>query len=240
MVDHGGWAVLREELQELATELCSKLREHQAVLILGELAAVASQWDTQTRQVAREFATIVRRWADALIPKIEAATPEQIAELRGRRCLFSMYTIVCHSAGELSLEDVKGLTEAVLIADYSRLFGEPTALDSEVRKLSTVSYSVLARRLPEVLRMLDSHLELLTSSVKLVLEATPDYLDWHRVTDARTGALTQSYDAVSPANDLYSVNIQTGVVLFNGLPPHRLPASMVQMPLYKQIGRAHV
>ena len=34
--------------------------------------------------------------------------------------------------------------------------------------------------------------------------------------------------------DLFSVNVQTGVVLLNGVPPSRLPESILSMPLYKR------
>ena len=34
--------------------------------------------------------------------------------------------------------------------------------------------------------------------------------------------------------DLYSVNVQTGVVLLNGVPPRRLPETILAMPLYKR------
>jgi hypothetical protein len=33
---------------------------------------------------------------------------------------------------------------------------------------------------------------------------------------------------------LFSLNVQTGVLLFNGLPPRRLPASMLALSLYKR------
>jgi hypothetical protein len=41
-------------------------RMHGAILILGELAAVASQWDQETRDVARRFAKIAMDWAENL------------------------------------------------------------------------------------------------------------------------------------------------------------------------------
>lgn len=34
--------------------------------------------------------------------------------------------------------------------------------------------------------------------------------------------------------NLFSVNLQTGTILFNGLPPSRLPASILKLPLYKR------
>ena len=33
---------------------------------------------------------------------------------------------------------------------------------------------------------------------------------------------------------MFSLNVQTGVLLFNGLPPRRLPASILALSLYKR------
>jgi hypothetical protein len=230
MHNHGGWAALRTELEELVEELRHKPREHGALLVLGEIAAVASQWDPDTRETSRQFAQISRAWADEVAVEIENAGAEQVPVLRARRCIFYMYAIVCHCAGELVLGDVEALVQLVLLADYNRLFEDPTKYDAEVQALKGVTYAVMARRLPEVLALLDLHPHLLTGAVKLVLDATPNTLDWRRVI---AGAPTECFEAVSSGH-LYSLNAMTGVLLFDGLPPRRLPQSLLQMPLYRR------
>jgi hypothetical protein len=228
----GGWAALRAELHALAEELRCKCREHQSILILGELAAVVSQWDPQTRDVSREFADIAWKWGLAVASEMEDAAIEALPSLRARQCLFTMYSIVCHTAGELTVGDVEALLAAVVLADYSRLFEDSTPYDSQLRALTTVSHQVLARRLHEVLRVLDAHPQLITSAVRGVLEGVPTRLDWRRVADGATQ--TQTFEAVSASGHLYSVNVMTGVLLFDGLPPRKLPATILQMPLYKR------
>ena len=213
----------------LAEELRHKPREHGAVLILGQMAAHASQWHPECRDVAREFARIARAWADDLDKDIAEAAPNNVAALRAKRCLFCMYGIVCHEAGALSDEDVGSLSALVVLADYNRLFEDPTPLDGQVRMLTVVTQSIVVRRLPELLVKLDEDSRPLTAALKLVLEATPNHLPWTRVNVGRD--TTACYEAVDGPN-LFSVNVLTGTVLFNGLPPRRLPATILQMPLY--------
>jgi len=237
LASHGGWAALRCELASLADELRNKPREYGALHVLGELAAHASQWDEASRAVARAFAGIVRVWADA---EQEDLAPQDERPLkRARRCLFCMYGILCHGVGPLSAADVAELCQLIVLADYNRLFGDPTPMDAQVRALSSISLGVVARRLPELLAQADRDTQVPTEAVRCVLQTqTPPRLDWTRVVQA--GALqTCCYEAVASegngANLLFSVNLLTGVVLLDGLPPSRLPASILEMPLYKRV-----
>ena len=230
LVEHGGWDALRHELEGLADELKLKPRQHAAVLVLGELAAHASQWDDSSRSVARRFAEIARAWARE---DVESAPADKVAHLRSRRCIFAMYVISCNGAGELSQEDVVVICEAVLLAEYSRLFEDPSPLDRTVRELTVVAKEVMARRMPELLAELDRDSAPLTAAVKLVLEAvTPSSLNWTRV--KYDGEMTGCFEAVSSDSHLYSVNLLTGVLLFDGLPPSRLPKTILDLPLYQR------
>ena len=236
---HGGWEALRVELASLVDELQNKPRQHSAVLILGEIAAHASQWDSGTREVARSFAAISLAWARE---EISSADAKQVPALRARRCIFAMYAIICHGAGEMSAADMRALCEAVLLADYSRLFEDASPLDEVVEELTVITFEVLARRLPVLLRALDADATPLTEAVRVVLEAlTPATLEWKRVEYkseevSSTTLLTVCYEAVSqgPEPHLFSVNIQTGVILFDGLPPSRLPKTILELPLYRR------
>lgn len=229
LAEHGGWKVLCEELDGSAEVLRYKPREHAAALVLGEIAAHASQWHDGCRAVARKFAQIARQWADDLEAEIAVALPKNVAGLCAKRCLYYMYGIVCYGAGELGDDGAGALCELTVLAEHSRLFGDQTALDDQVRALTTVTQSIMARRLPEVLAAIDLDSQPLTAALRIVLEATPAHLSWKRVNagDVPTGC----YEAEAGQN-LFSINVQTGTILYNGLPPRRLPASILQMPLY--------
>ena len=227
-----GWNVLHQELAALAQELKSKPREERSLLILGLAAAWSSQWDDisgcESRAIARSFANITREWADDLGEQ----QPEQddVADQRARRCAWYMCALVCHGTGELSEEDVGQLCDLVLLANYTRLFEETTQHDDEVRRLEAMVHAVMARRLPELLGALDGNARPLTSAVKLILQQAPDDLDWQPVC---FGGGTGCFEAID-GKHLYSVNVQTGVVLLDGLPPRRLPLKILSQPMYKR------
>eukprot|EP01035_Chromulina_nebulosa_P021325 gene21325-27629_t len=224
-----GFATLSMELEALKEELQSMSRYHGAMLILGELAAFVSQWCSSGRDVARAFAKITRDWADEILIEIESVSIDKVAELRARRCVFSMYSLHCHCTGELSCEDVRDILDNICISENSCLFEETTSYDDRVRALTLVTRNDISRRLETILTTLDAHPEFLTSSCKLILEQTPQDLDWRRYKSD-----SQCYEATSSAGDLFSMNAQTGVVLFNGLPPRRLPFSVISNGKYKR------
>ena len=73
---------------------------------------------------------------------------------------------------------------------------------------------------------------MLTAAVQVIDENTPGNLQWQPIQDSALPHATQCFDAVSQSGTLYSINVLTGVVLFDGLPPGRLPASIIEDPLY--------
>ena len=196
LAEKDGWAVLQNELSSYAEELKFKSREHPAVLLLGQIAAHASQWDKDSRDVAREFARISISWAKQLEEQLEIAKPSDVPALRARRCLFYMYGIVCYGAGELSATDAAELSQLVVLADYNRLFEDPTAYDAEVHELTAITSSVLARRMPDLLHLVNDNPTVLTAAVKLVLHAAPDSLDWRQLVVSSTS--TSCFESVAP------------------------------------------
>ena len=237
MDETDGWDTLRGELDALAEVLRDKPGDHATVLLLGELAAVASQWDPLSRATARDFAHIARDWADSVRIEVEKAPPEEVAALQARCSLFCMYSIVCQSAGDLSSTDVDEVVQAAVLAEHNRLFGsESSEMIEQVRTLTAVAQTVLTRRLPFVLAEMDRRPASITTAVKLVLDGTPDNLAWQRVcyTHGLEKQRMQCYEAVSDDGHLYSINVQTGVILFDGCPPRRLPSSILSIPLYQR------
>ena len=116
----------------------------------------------------------------------------------------------------------------IFISENTRLFDETTSYTEKVRALTVVTRNIISRRLHIILRTLDEHPEYIISSCKLILEQTPLDLVWHRYGPPDT----QCYEAVSSTRDLFSVNVLTGVVLFNRLPPCRLPSSVTSNQMY--------
>ncbi len=122
------WSAMREELAALADELQHKPREHKCLVLLGQVASYAGQWDSGSRVVARKFASLARSWADDLkvsIESMDSATESEqlaLATERSKCCLFYMYSIVCHGVGYVSAVDLRHLCELSILAENCRLF----------------------------------------------------------------------------------------------------------------------
>ncbi len=58
---------LGHELQALADELENAPREHEAVLVLGELASYMADWHPVCREAALRFADMTSRAADTMV-----------------------------------------------------------------------------------------------------------------------------------------------------------------------------
>ena len=203
LFEHGGWSTLHAELNGLTEQLLNKPREHGTLLLLGELAAVASQWDPAIRLTARELARVARKWASDLTMEVDSPNTSltTASVLRARQCIFYMYSMICNCTGALSPTDAAALCEGAVLAEYSRIFEDPTPLEDTVCALTTVTANVMARRLPDVLQALDATPAVLTAAVKLVLESTPDVLDdWCRV--VVNGTTTSCFEALARIGDV--------------------------------------
>lgn len=184
-----GWVALRRELQGLSDELRDKPREYGALLVLGELAAHASQWDAPTRDVARDLARTARGCAEA--QQADSTPLAELSSARARRCLFCLYDVfclygvVCHGLGELRSEDAAELCRLLLLADCLRLCAEPTPYDSQVRDVGAIALAAMARRLPQLQQHVERDGQMLTEAVRCVLQAqTPAHLQWRCMRDA--------------------------------------------------------
>ena len=206
---------------------------------MAEVAAYAGQWDSGSRDVARQLASFARTWADTLqeeIKAMDAGTPDEQQELASQRakcCLFTMLAMAGYvGAAELTFEDARQLCDLSLLAESNRIFEETTPFERAVRELTSFTQDVLTARLGDLLRLIDQDPSMLTASMRLILEQTPNSLEWERIrySNVETGC----YESVSSDGDLYSINVLKGTVLFNGLPPSRLPSSILEHRLYRR------
>lgn len=228
-----GWTSLREILNDLCEELRSKSREHDSISILGELAAHVSQFDPGCREVARKFASIAEKAANDLSRDEITSSHKNAPIIRARRCILYMSCLLCHSAGELSLDDVRQICRSLVMAEYTRLFEDPTYLDEKIRKQTAMTMNIVAARMLKIYTVVKNNQHVLNEVVKAVHEAAADvttWSRWHRG-DKHDLALFsgESADGLS-----YHINLQTGELLIDGRPPSRLPLSILSSPLYRR------
>jgi hypothetical protein len=231
----GGWNSIHDELERLADEIEGKTREHRSLLTLGLVAAYSAQWHAGCRDVSRKFAKIARTWADDLASGMKNAKPVNIPILRARACLFHLYSILCYG-GNLSLKDVGDLCELSLLAESCRFFEEKTDLDDEVKALNFLARDFLANKMESILPKVQP--QILTRAVDQTFEGQ-EFRCWRRVKTRTDLVATTCFEAITGSGHLLSVNVLTGALLYDGLPPRRLPASITSSGLYKRTFRDH-
>ena len=240
--DEDGSSVLPKlatELQQLADELDQTPREHDAVLLLGQLSAYLADWWPACKAVARRFAAMTSRVADELQQQIDGVATGQeevAAKLQAKQCKARMMALLCYVAGGLDDEDVGHMLKMMVLVKHGDLFLEDAGVAAELAGLRVLCHDVVARRLPEVLGILQDQQQrnsVLTAAVTLVLQRTPRDLHWQQLmAPLFAGAPVGSFEAVGRDGHLYSINVLDGTVLLDGAPPSRLPLEILEHPLY--------
>jgi hypothetical protein len=243
--DEGGVLdTLCVELQLLAAELDSKPREHEAVMLLGELASYLSDWHAPAQHVARQFAAMTSRVADQLqqqINKEEREGQDELAcQLIAKQSRSRMLSLLCYNTCQLTADDVQHMLQLIAQIKHNNIYFESDAAAAQdLALLRARCHNVMARRLADLISVLDQHPRLVTAAVRCVLEWVPEQLHWQQLSRATCIAppyseQLASYQAVSAGSEqyLFSFNVLDGTVLLDGAPPERLPLEVTSHRLF--------
>jgi hypothetical protein len=234
------------ELQQLAAELDPKPREHEAVLLLGELASYLSDWHTPAQPVARQFAAMTSRVADALQLQInkeeQQGNDEVVGQLIAKQSRSRMLSLLCYNTGELAAANVRHMLQLTAQIKHNDIYFEGDAkIQQDLALLRARCHNAMVRRLPDITAVLAAQPALVTAAVPCVLEQVPDQLAWQKLHQLKPNAPNDlrhlaSYQAVSSEGSgrqhLYSFNVLDGTVLLDGAPPGRLPLEVTSHPKF--------
>ena len=173
-------------------------------------------------------------WASACEDDISKADPEHISSIRSRQVIYFRTAI-------LSLVPKRHLTvtasESILkcIVRARNAFVEEKD-DVEIRnKLDFLCLNALCEN-KQYSRNISRHKDLLTNALRMVIASAPAKLDWEKVNDTKQFKSNDVFIASkSPDGHHYAVNILTGTVLVNGMPPTILPQHITEDKRYKRI-----
>jgi hypothetical protein len=235
---------LVSELAALAEQLQEAPRDHDAVLLLGELAAYLSNWSADAREVARRFAAMTAAAADNLQPQVDAVVDQEgvAAQLKGKQCKSRMLALLCYGTGPLGEEEVQQLLTLLVQIKHGDLYTPDADLAAELGQLRVRCHAAVARQLPRIQQVLGNPAarnRVLTAATASVITRAPGQLHWQQLAAAReqSGLMTGSYEAigiVDSTEHLYSINVLDGTVLLDGLPLGRLPVNILHHPLYQR------
>eukprot|EP00899_Mesostigma_viride_P028443 jgi/Mesvir1/8784/Mv02694-RA.1 len=261
----GAADALCEELHALLEELRPSPQRHGELMILAELAGYLGERHAGCLAVARGFGQVARAWGDQLEAQLAdnpaATRPDDSAPaaaahgraegggkrgksgdhdgvVRLRQRLFYLYSLLCYRSGPLLVSDASTMVELSVLISYTRVFEEEGQADPSealTDDLAECCRSVMAGRVGDVLQVLGEEVgtrdRALTAAFKLVVQqGVPESLSWEQAADSRACFHAQSNDG-----RLYSINVLSGAVLVDGNPPGRLPAAILEHPLYKAV-----
>ncbi|CAM9964866.1 unnamed protein product, partial [Scytosiphon promiscuus] len=228
------FAALFHELKIRIEEIEHTPREHLAMQLVVIMAVYVGDWHRECRVLARSrLVEISRQWALGIDNQLQEATHTvgaAISSLKAKQCLFYMYGILCFDgSAALSATDVSNLCELSALAYQCRVFTEDKELAKESSALQVRCVQVVATRIHEIVEQAEADPSFITTVVRCVLEDAPEDLSWAPVA-GRTACFNAEF-----RGHLFSANLLTGIVLYDGVPPSLLPGDIVENRHYQRL-----
>lgn len=201
---------------------------------LADLAAYTAQFDSNDSNLELHvaLAEVVLNWADEISiqlvgdSRVASSAADQL-ELRARECLFVGNAIVCIGRGPaLSATAAALLVTLAVRFNNGLVYGLGSSLCERITALQSLCVEVMSNRSAQSFGVLMND-TLLSAAVRSVINGAPEGLRWRSIDSS-----TLCWDAVDSSDCLYSINISTGCVLVNGVPPGRVPDDIRKHPLY--------
>ena len=164
--------------------------------------------------------------------------------LREQQCLYQMYALLsCATLQALPAHDVgdapgvvRIMTKAMVTIRNHLVLSDKSPSTAITLLLSRVESAVVSR-IWDVMAAIEQDMSICDEAVRLVLQHAPPDLNWELVPgqngDARQSCCYVAEAAGTP-RQIYSLNVLTGTVLFNGEPPGRLPSTITAHAKYRR------
>lgn len=235
-------SLLLSEMRKLLDELKEKPSESGSVLLLGELASHLSEYHSPFRQIARVCAQLSEQRARLLEAEIEkhSSSPSRSTTLRRKRKLMHLHAILSFShCSELEAADAAWVVQLMVQVQNGDVLdsGEDESSNKEVDRLLTLARNILCSNVSCILDAIKEKSSILTDAVKGVVQNAPHELAWTAF-DVGDGSLKDVDCSVCfyarHERDVFSINVLTGQILFNGLPLRGLPKAILDHALYQR------
>lgn len=211
-------------------------REHHMMPLLVDMAVYVGDWHDGCKSLVRShLVQVPQEWAADVDHQVEECDAKQlegrvIPSLRAKQGMYFMYGVLCFGgSAALSANDAATLCRLHILANNCRAFTEDKSLEAERNSLHIRCLNVVARRVDEVVEQARIDPGFVTAAVRLVLDHTPARLRW-----AQKAGTMACFEAEHEGH-LFSVNMLTGMVLYDGAPPSFLPEDMRKNNQYRRL-----
>lgn len=216
-------------LKALYHEIQDTPKNYLCVKLLGRICNFLAGWTPACRSVARDLALSVYGWAENIGRELDKTPPSLAPELRAKQVVLYQHAIMVLVGGGLINSDVGMLVE-MLVKSRNLFTGDHRADDIHANQIE-ICYE-LSQRLDDIMQTAISSPRAMTNALCSFLPRCPSTLKWDRWVSI-DGSATQCFRSLGSDDQTYTINLLTGDVLINGLPPSRLPLSILQHPQYK-------
>ncbi|KAJ3130146.1 hypothetical protein HK100_008218 [Physocladia obscura] len=220
------------ELKKHSELLIPAPRNYKYLNILADLTSYLGQYiGEDAANLSRKFSKIASDWAKDVRLDSEENPPSStkaLLEMKAKECMFNAYSIFCLShLPKLNNNDVANICEMLARFFNGRIFANDSSIHQEISMLEVHIQNIMARRISEILLKVTPRI--ITAAVQSVLGS---------LTISKT-AVWNKYGTSSCFDSdidgcMYSFNVLTGCLLIDGMPPGRLPESILNNELYKK------
>ena len=227
-----------EELLVLVDELAERLCDHEQLLLMIDIATYIRHWSAAndiTEKVHQRCVEATQGFSkhvsDEITKKQEASDLLDIDRLKADHALFKMYTVLAYGGTfDLKPADIGRLLNGKVHAFNGHVYQTHARDATKFGYLKVTSQNVMDGRLEAVLKAVNEDGSILSSAVDQIIKLPEGPHQWIPVDSTRKTACFE----LATEDQLFSINVRTGCVLINGLPPQSLPRGILDHPLYKR------
>lgn len=231
----------------LLVSIAGRLREtptkYTQTTMISELSSFFSAWDSsrELRFVARMLAQSLYNWSTDERPSVhpvQSVDSNKTVVSKEKRLLYLQHAIICMASVHCQVpeesEMIENFGELIrLTVLYRNLGRNQKALHNDVTSLDARCTECLCSRIDQILFAARRQRDCITRALNAVVHGCPDSLEWVEMENVASRS-SACFQAVANGT-VYAVNVLTGVVLVNGVPPTKLPAEIRESILYKNV-----
>ena len=234
---------LVSDVELLLSELRERPRDHEQLPLIIDVLNYLSHFDStdHSRRVRELCVNIVREWVakkigqiDASLEKTEDGVMDKVRSLRADCSELYMYAVLVFGGTfKLSSAELQLLVELNVLAFQGRVYASFASDPLRFNDLVLRVQRVMSERVEGAVLEVQRDLGILSRAVRRVLSHLPsDAVEWNR--RSVESYCSGCFEFVSNDRHLYTVNVLTGMVLYDGNPPQSLPLTVLEHALFRR------
>ncbi|KAI8841476.1 hypothetical protein BJ741DRAFT_701608 [Chytriomyces cf. hyalinus JEL632] len=223
---------MNKELLVSANQLRPTPRRYKDLMLLGDLAGFLGQYGEEYSEASFRFSVIAEDWANDLRTELNqnsmGNSNEKNIQLKAKECVMIGYAIICLShVNFLDEEAVGRLCKLSVRFTFGQVFAPLSDHHSEILMLQPLVTETMVR-LEQAIRsqLKNAHM---SDAINFVIPTynIPESAVWMSLNS------NCCFDS-TVGDHLFSINVITGRILVDGLPPGRLPSTILNHALYQK------